>query len=377
MTLETKFLDAIVADPADDARRLVYADWLDEHSQPERAEFIRGQVQLACEKEDSILRRRLARRMRELVETHEQEWLSAMTPYLRSWHFGRGFVDKIAIDARVLEEHTTEIFSSMPLTRLRMLFMDVDMEDPERLPIPEANTLTGLDLTYNSINSGWLACLAATTFPRLPRVRHLSLMFNHLDDECVPLLCAHPFFRQLPLLRCGANPITNAGREQLRRHFGERISFVCERDDDHLYSMQDDYLTVGYGPDDTQLLIRAWDGVQVAVFDFEGNLLEIMSRDVPNWVDWKKEQQEGFKHAWLRELGFNTAPIKFKRFTFRDREGVNDFNEHLVKGFDDWNQPEAADARGEVGLWLFDGHFEWNNSRRRVWFSGKGEVIMA
>jgi uncharacterized protein (TIGR02996 family) len=37
------FLRAIIAEPADDLPRLVYADWLDEHGEPERAEFIRVQ----------------------------------------------------------------------------------------------------------------------------------------------------------------------------------------------------------------------------------------------------------------------------------------------------------------------------------------------
>ena len=40
-------LRAVVAAPADDLPRLVAADWLEEHGQPERAEFIRIQVELA------------------------------------------------------------------------------------------------------------------------------------------------------------------------------------------------------------------------------------------------------------------------------------------------------------------------------------------
>ncbi len=39
-------LAAVIAQPADDVRRLVLADWLDEHGQPERAEFIRVQIEL-------------------------------------------------------------------------------------------------------------------------------------------------------------------------------------------------------------------------------------------------------------------------------------------------------------------------------------------
>jgi len=44
---DAALLAAIRAAPGDDAPRLVYADWLDEHGQPERAEFIRVQCQLA------------------------------------------------------------------------------------------------------------------------------------------------------------------------------------------------------------------------------------------------------------------------------------------------------------------------------------------
>jgi uncharacterized protein (TIGR02996 family) len=47
MTDADALFAAILADPADDAPRLVYADWLEEHGQPERAEFIRVQCELA------------------------------------------------------------------------------------------------------------------------------------------------------------------------------------------------------------------------------------------------------------------------------------------------------------------------------------------
>ena len=47
MTDESALLAAIRAAPADDAPRLVYADWLDEHGRPEQAEFIRVQCDLA------------------------------------------------------------------------------------------------------------------------------------------------------------------------------------------------------------------------------------------------------------------------------------------------------------------------------------------
>jgi uncharacterized protein (TIGR02996 family) len=46
---ERGLLEAVRAEPEDDAPRLVYADWLDEHGQAERAELVR--VQLALERD--------------------------------------------------------------------------------------------------------------------------------------------------------------------------------------------------------------------------------------------------------------------------------------------------------------------------------------
>ena len=52
MSQHAGFLRAILDDPDDDGVRLVYADWLDEHGQPERAEFIRVQCELALAHEE-------------------------------------------------------------------------------------------------------------------------------------------------------------------------------------------------------------------------------------------------------------------------------------------------------------------------------------
>lgn len=53
MTEEQALLAAVVATPDDDLPRLVLADWLDEHGQEERAEFIR--VQIAVERHPARL----------------------------------------------------------------------------------------------------------------------------------------------------------------------------------------------------------------------------------------------------------------------------------------------------------------------------------
>jgi uncharacterized protein (TIGR02996 family) len=46
MTDEDAFLAALKANPADDTARLVYADWLDERDQPQKAAYLRAVVDL-------------------------------------------------------------------------------------------------------------------------------------------------------------------------------------------------------------------------------------------------------------------------------------------------------------------------------------------
>ena len=83
---DAALLAVIRAAPADDAPRLVYADWLDEHGQPERAEFIRVQIELA-RTNDPALRRREA----ELLATHHDALAGPLAaPHLR-FRFQRGF----------------------------------------------------------------------------------------------------------------------------------------------------------------------------------------------------------------------------------------------------------------------------------------------
>lgn len=45
MSERAAFIDAILDNPADDTARLVFADWLEEHGEPHRAEFIRAQIE--------------------------------------------------------------------------------------------------------------------------------------------------------------------------------------------------------------------------------------------------------------------------------------------------------------------------------------------
>src|SRR5437762_1706115 len=105
MSAEQAFLQEIVEDPDDDAVRLIYADWLEDHGNAPRAEFIRTQIELAGMKEDDPRREDFAAREADLLAEHEAEWVGPLCERLLGWYFKRGFLDDIHVEAEnVLKE---------------------------------------------------------------------------------------------------------------------------------------------------------------------------------------------------------------------------------------------------------------------------------
>lgn len=159
MDEETAFLAAICANPADDTARLVYADWLQEQGQEERAEFIRVQVAIArTSAEDQCAQcyataegvqktngpcrcakalRSLRRRSRELLAF---DWcpvtIPRTTPRIRTetcdielldgdglraaFRFRRGFVDRCWLPAADWLAHGDAIVAAHPVTAVRL-----------------------------------------------------------------------------------------------------------------------------------------------------------------------------------------------------------------------------------------------------------------
>ncbi len=100
MTDEAALLAAIHANPDEDTPRLVYADWLDEHGQPERAEFIRVQIELSHLTEDDERERPLRDRRWELWEAHREQWtaeIGIVESDKIKVEFRRGFIDELNI----------------------------------------------------------------------------------------------------------------------------------------------------------------------------------------------------------------------------------------------------------------------------------------
>lgn len=118
MAIEDAFLHDILAHPDDDAPRLIYADWLDEHNDP-RGEFIRVQCALAQLSDEDPHRWPLEQREQELLHEYESKLLPktiSNTPCV----FRRGFVEEIALSPEEYLLNADQLFEQMPIRTLHL-----------------------------------------------------------------------------------------------------------------------------------------------------------------------------------------------------------------------------------------------------------------
>jgi uncharacterized protein (TIGR02996 family) len=167
------FLQDICEHPEDDGPRLIYADWLDDHGDSDRAEFIRTQVELARLDEEDERRQPLAERETQLLAEHESAWRSELPAFEEVWWggFSRGFVAQATVArAAGFLRHGAALCSATPLEELRLM----------------------------ELGSGEAVALAAAGV--LGRVSTLLLYQLGFGDDVVRTLAASPYlerFREL------------------------------------------------------------------------------------------------------------------------------------------------------------------------------------
>jgi len=205
MTPDEAFLDDIYEHPDDDAPRLVYADWLDEHGQPARAEFIRVQCELAHLEEDDPRREMLAARESELLELHRDVWMAEAwqrlalepgAPLLQlDLAFRRGFAEA-ALDLCTSDflAHGARLFQK---TRFRRVHLWLVRSSPVQWNL--AGTSLGSELGQSRL---------------LARVTELDLSLSGVIDEDLEALAASPFVAGLKALIL--NGSTGGGTGALR-----------------------------------------------------------------------------------------------------------------------------------------------------------------
>src|SRR5262245_20242806 len=100
MTEHDRLLRAVLDEPAEDAPRLVYADWLSDHEEEERAAFIRAQIEVTrLDEGDPRYPEALARSRRGAVFAFgaSRPWVDHV-PEARA-SFRRGFITRAVTEA--------------------------------------------------------------------------------------------------------------------------------------------------------------------------------------------------------------------------------------------------------------------------------------
>jgi uncharacterized protein (TIGR02996 family) len=226
MSYKDAFLQTVVENPDDDTPRLIYADWLEEHGDLPRAEFIRVQCELArLPQDDEVRRPTLQEREWTLLFTHAKEWLAEL-PALEGikWDeevpigrgnlvpcFERGFVSAVlADDEEAFQKQAEILFRTAPIKELRFNHRVEDLEVLLACPALERLTSLGMSATLDPTRVARLAGC-----PQLSGLTKLDLSFNELRDESVQLLIDSPHLTRLTDLELGSNDIGAAGIRSL------------------------------------------------------------------------------------------------------------------------------------------------------------------
>jgi uncharacterized protein (TIGR02996 family) len=233
VTDEEALLRAVIADPDDDAPRLIYADWLDEHGDSDRAEFIRLQCAIAERAPHGDRPHDLFRRERELLAAHESEWSYPVGRLFRDSSlvltgraevgaFRRGFIYRVVCDASVLLDCAEELFAATPLEHLRL--RDARGVARELFRLPLLSRLHALDLSYNRLGDDEVYQLARC--PHLKNLTFLDLAANSFEARGAHALAVSPYLDTLDVLHLGGNSqLEQADRTPLVRRFRQRVHF--------------------------------------------------------------------------------------------------------------------------------------------------------
>jgi uncharacterized protein (TIGR02996 family) len=207
---DAAFLQAIRDDPSDDTPRLIYADYLDDHGQADRAELIRVQCELARTR-DRDRAVELRRRVRQLIIQHRTAWQGNLVRWAPDACFERGFVEHVALPAATFVADGPAILAEHPIHRVTLRDARGCIED--LAGCPTLAQLRGLDLRGNDLGNGGVAALALSPF--LDALRKLALTRNGIGSIGVQALVTTGHLRHLETLGVKENGLGDGGVEVL------------------------------------------------------------------------------------------------------------------------------------------------------------------
>jgi len=205
MPREPELLQAILANPDDDALRLIYADWLEEHNDA-RGEFIRVQIELATLPRTHPDYRQVWNRELELIRTHKEEWFGAMRQQFMNWDVRRGFINEVTADLSVFMQHAAALFAAHPVECLVLHVPDRQLP-PQRCA----------ELLLALAEADWLQQLVKLEVENNPKPT---------DEAFAHRLAEHGVWPRLRALRLATFQLPDATQLRLREVFGKRLTLV-------------------------------------------------------------------------------------------------------------------------------------------------------
>ena len=236
MTDADALLRSVLAHPADDLPRLVYADYLDETGDPiqaSRAEFIRvqcelGRLEARPGQADYDLLLQLRTRERVLQSKFGEAWLDPLRQrgeplFSPRSHglFRRGFVEVVWMPAGQFLWKAEKLFTRAPVRELRVTLTTLD-ELAELMHCPHLANLDALDLSDRKL--GDRVAFEVVRSPYLRGLQNLRLKACALTDAGATDLAASRLAPTLKHLEVPWNHFTELGKQELLRAFGDRVA---------------------------------------------------------------------------------------------------------------------------------------------------------
>ncbi|MFL5340015.1 MAG: TIGR02996 domain-containing protein, partial [Gemmataceae bacterium] len=200
MLSDDTFLLSILDHPDENAPRLVYADWLEEHGETARAELIR--LQCAGQEHE---------RVQELLDRHGLEWAGPELRHVYSCAFRRGCVEEVTVDAGLFLEVGERLFAAAPIRLLRVIGVRAVLGRFVQSPL--LARLRGLHLTGCKVGDDGAELLARCE--HLRSLRTLRLGENAIGDRGVEALTASRGLHRLSTLVLHGNLIGDLGARLL------------------------------------------------------------------------------------------------------------------------------------------------------------------
>ncbi len=247
--------NTILNTPEDDAPRLVYSDWLEEHGEVERADFIRLQIKIARMTTDDPDYRDLRRQEQEMLLKNEITWTNELpsSQGIKWESFERGFVRAVRIaNPETLELAPPDMFQMVPITTVRFhnfdppsmaLILDtpylfrrvevLDFDDGNRIGSDGLGKLVEderfrnirkLNLRGNNIGPAGVSRLANSSNSNA--LQELDLDRNDLFPEGARALSRSPYLQKLRILSLDRTQLGDDGVIQLLS--GERMEQLAQ-----------------------------------------------------------------------------------------------------------------------------------------------------